>query len=41
MTVYSPEDFEKWQDEMHKRTSYAVEKENADLYWGWKWIANN
>jgi cytochrome c oxidase subunit 2 len=41
MMVYTPEEFEQWQDEMSKRTNFAVEKENADLYWGWKWIANN
>lgn len=41
MTVYSQEDFKKWEDEMQNRTAYAVEKENADLYWGWKWLANN
>ncbi len=41
LKVYTPEEFQKWQDEMSYRTTYAVEKENADLYWGWKWIANN
>jgi cytochrome c oxidase subunit 2 len=41
MTVYSQADFDKWQDEMSKRTSYVMEKDNADLYWGWKWVANN
>ncbi|MBP9681469.1 MAG: cytochrome c oxidase subunit II [Bacteriovorax sp.] len=41
MTVYSQEEFKKWEEEMQNRTSYAVEKDNADLYWGWKWLANN
>lgn len=41
MRVYSPEDFKKWEDEMSNRTNFAVEKENADLYWGWKWVTNN
>lgn len=41
MTVYSKEDFNKWQEEMQNRTAYVAEKESADLYWGWKWIANN
>lgn len=41
MTVYSPEEFEKWQDEMSERTKYVMEKDSADLYWGWKWVANN
>lgn len=41
LTVYTQEDFDKWQDEMSNRTSYVMEKDNADLYWGWKWLANN
>ncbi len=40
MTVYSQEDFDKWQNEMQNRTTFAMEKENADLYWGWKWLAS-
>jgi cytochrome c oxidase subunit 2 len=41
MMVYSQEDFDKWQDEMGKRTSYVMEKDKEDLYWGWKWIPSN
>jgi len=41
LTVYSQADYDKWQAEMQNRTSYVMEKEKEDLYWGWKWIANN
>jgi cytochrome c oxidase subunit 2 len=41
MTVYSQADFDKWQNEMQNRTAYVMEKDSADLYWGWKWLANN
>jgi cytochrome c oxidase subunit 2 len=41
LTVYSKEDFDKWQNEMSNRTSYVMEKDKDDLYWGWKWVANN
>jgi cytochrome c oxidase subunit 2 len=41
MTVYTPEEFEKWQNEMGERAKYVMEKDNADLYWGWKWVTNN
>jgi cytochrome c oxidase subunit 2 len=41
MIVYSPADFDKWQNEMGERANHVMEKETADLYWGWKWIANN
>ena len=41
MTVYTPEEFAKWQDEMGVRATHIMEKDSADLYWGWKWVANN
>ena len=41
LTVYSQADYDKWQNEMQNRTSYVMEKEKEDLYWGWKWVANN
>lgn len=41
MTVTSPEEFEKWQDEMGERATHVMEKDAADLYWGWKWVTNN
>lgn len=41
LTVYSPEEFLKWQNEMNERVQYTMEKDNADLYWGWKWVTNN
>lgn len=41
MIVYTPEEFEKWQDDMGERAKHIMEKDTADLYWGWKWVANN
>ena len=41
MTVYTPEEFEVWQNEMSERAKYVMEKDSADLYWGWKWVSNN
>lgn len=41
MTVYTPEEFATWQNEMSNRTAHVMEKESADLYWGWKWLTND
>lgn len=41
LTVYSQEDYLAWQNEMQERATFVTDKENPDVFWGWKWIASN
>lgn len=38
LIVYTPAEFDKWLAEAHLNSNYVVDKENADLFWGWKWM---
>jgi hypothetical protein len=41
LTVYSEEEYKNWQVEMQERAKHVNDKDNADNYWGWKWVASN
>ena len=40
LTVYDQTEYDAWLNEMQERADFTTEKENADLYWGWKWVAD-
>ncbi|MBY0412708.1 MAG: hypothetical protein K2Q18_01015 [Bdellovibrionales bacterium] len=39
LTVYEQAEYDRWINEMENRASYVTEKDNADIFWGWKWLA--
>jgi len=41
LTVYNENDFQSWIADAEKNTQHVLDKENPDLYWGWKWLATN
>lgn len=41
LTVYTPEDYDHWMEEMQKRSQFVSPKDDSTQYWGWKWIAAN
>lgn len=40
LTVYEQTEYDAWLNEMQERAEFTTEKENADLFWGWKWVAD-
>lgn len=41
LTVYTEEEYKEWQEMMQTRTDFVTEKDRAENYWGWKWVAAN
>ncbi len=40
LTVYTQTEYDAWLNEMQDRADFTTEKDKADLYWGWKWLAD-
>jgi cytochrome c oxidase subunit 2 len=40
LTVYTQTEYDAWLNEMQERADFTTEKDKADLYWGWKWLAD-
>jgi len=40
LTVYTQAEYDAWLNEMQDRADFTTEKDKADLYWGWKWLAD-
>lgn len=40
LTVYTQAEYDTWLNEMQDRADFTTEKDKADLYWGWKWLAD-
>lgn len=41
LTVYTQAEYDTWMNEMQERANNVNEKDNADIFWGWKWVASN
>jgi cytochrome c oxidase subunit 2 len=37
LTVYDDKEYNNWLAEAGEKANYIVDKENSDLFWGWKW----
>lgn len=41
LTVYTEQEYQNWMNEKEANTTFVNDKENPDLFWGWKWLAAN
>jgi cytochrome c oxidase subunit 2 len=41
LTVYTQSEYDTWMSEMETRSNFTTEKDKADLFWGWKWLADS
>jgi cytochrome c oxidase subunit 2 len=41
ISVYSEDEYKNWLANAETTSNYVVDKENPDLFWGWKWMTAN
>jgi heme/copper-type cytochrome/quinol oxidase subunit 2 len=41
LTVYEQNEYTAWLAEAQEKANYITDKENPDMFWGWKWLTAN